>query len=469
MIISPASILAFSDVGDHWAKNEIMWASNEGYFIGDEKGLFNPNNQISRAEFVVAFTRLANLSETTDVKYVDVKNGDWFYDAVSKLSAKGVLKNEGNFYPKKPITREEVSYIIGKLYNKIGNAAELKFNDKDGIDVNYIAYVAALVERDVLHGTPEGNFNPKLSITRAETAKIFYNLVKNMDKFTDGASNPKAEENNTNVAKEAPKKNNSSKKGGEYKPYYPPVINPVKPGKPEKPEEPTNPEKPEEPTEPEKPEEPTEPEKPETEKVSVESIDFIITATLKDNHIGAYKLNASTIKGTDKAVYYSVVLIDKNGKERDSEKTQLFKIGEKFSKPKGDTNIPVTYAEKVTVRLFDSSKKRIAEVKDVKVNKVENSNKKEDDKKEIGAKLILVKENALQKKYKLEFTGDTSKYTSYSIYYNAKSGKKYINKNLSLDKVDGIQISNAVKDTISIDLYDGDKLVHTIENIERIN
>ena len=88
---TPAS---FNDIADHWAKDEIAVAANDGWVNGYEDGSFRPQNKITRAETMSLVNRVLNRKpETAEdllenmAKWTD--NADtnaWYYLAVQEAT-----------------------------------------------------------------------------------------------------------------------------------------------------------------------------------------------------------------------------------------------------------------------------------------------------------------------------------------------------------------------------------------------
>ena len=81
------SAASFSDIANHWAKDEISAAANNGWITGYTDGTFRPNNRITRAEAMALVNRvLKRLPETDEDLHADMikwsDNSDasqWYY------------------------------------------------------------------------------------------------------------------------------------------------------------------------------------------------------------------------------------------------------------------------------------------------------------------------------------------------------------------------------------------------------
>ena len=88
------TLASFNDIADHWAKDEIAVAANNGWVNGYEDGSFRPQNKITRAETMSLVNRVLNRKpETAEdllenmAKWTD--NADtnaWYYLAVQEAT-----------------------------------------------------------------------------------------------------------------------------------------------------------------------------------------------------------------------------------------------------------------------------------------------------------------------------------------------------------------------------------------------
>ncbi len=107
--------------------------------------------------------------------YADVKDNDWFYDAVKTVSAKGIMNGmkEGEFAPNVALTR---AMLVTMLY-RIEGSPEVD-GDVAYTDVNLDEYYGdALVwatENKIVNGVSETEFAPNANITREQIATIIY-------------------------------------------------------------------------------------------------------------------------------------------------------------------------------------------------------------------------------------------------------------------------------------------------------
>lgn len=181
--------IAFNDIENHWAYDNILSAVNMGLFTGVSDTEFAPNKTATRAMFVTVLGRLAGVStgNTGDNKFTDVKNNDYFYPYVMWAVENGVVSglSDSKFGSSNNITREQMAVM---LYNFAkSQSIELSniysgsnFKDADKISNWAVESVNALVKAGILNGRDNGNFDPKGTATRAEIATMF---VKFLDAY----------------------------------------------------------------------------------------------------------------------------------------------------------------------------------------------------------------------------------------------------------------------------------------------
>ena len=102
------SAASFSDIANHWAKDEISAAANNGWITGYTDGTFRPNNRITRAEDMALVNRvLKRLPETDEDLHADMikwsDNSDtsqWYYLDVQEATNSHYYKVKENQFEK---------------------------------------------------------------------------------------------------------------------------------------------------------------------------------------------------------------------------------------------------------------------------------------------------------------------------------------------------------------------------------
>lgn len=188
------STKTFSDIQQHWAKEdiEIMAARHVTEGTGDNK--FTPDANITRAEFTAMIVRALNITEKTEKNpFIDVKSGDWFEDAALRANAAGIIQgdNKGNFSPGNLITREEIaavavraySYYSGENPDRIITTREIRFTDMDDASEWASKSVTLASALGLMKGFPDKSFRPKNYCSRAEAIVVVKRLMKLLEIF----------------------------------------------------------------------------------------------------------------------------------------------------------------------------------------------------------------------------------------------------------------------------------------------
>lgn len=166
------------DKPEVYRPNGLVLDEHFAYLIGNDDGLIRPEANITRAEVATIFFRLLT-DETRESfwsdtnSYTDVAAGSWYNNAVSTLSAMGVLGGyeDGSFRPNASITRAEFAKIAVSFFELEGLDCENPFLDV-APGAWYAESVAAAAEIGLIEGYEGGLFRPDAPITRAEACTI---------------------------------------------------------------------------------------------------------------------------------------------------------------------------------------------------------------------------------------------------------------------------------------------------------
>lgn len=179
----------FSDVAaTAWSVPYIDFISDVGLMNGslDDKGYmaFFPSRNLTRAEFAVIVSRYLGLQTYSDVAvpYVDIDESPaWAVPSIAAVYDAGLMMGtevagETYFNPTDSITRQEAMTVISRF---IGDGYVYDAGVYlDSVDISAWAadHIDKLVYLGLVGGYEDGSILPKNNITRAEMAKIFYNL-----------------------------------------------------------------------------------------------------------------------------------------------------------------------------------------------------------------------------------------------------------------------------------------------------
>lgn len=171
---------AADDISGHWAEGVIQEWLDKNLAKGYADGTFRPNNPITRAEFMKLANSVFGFTAEVDIDYIDVEEGQWFYDTVRRATAAGYIEGYGDksLRPNNPITREEVATIIAKIMKlELEESKVDHFKDEEEIKWSR-GFVGAVVSKAYMQGYPNGSFKPKNNITRAEAVYALNNILK---------------------------------------------------------------------------------------------------------------------------------------------------------------------------------------------------------------------------------------------------------------------------------------------------
>lgn len=154
----------FKDVKvSSWFGKYVIDLYNDGIINGTSATTYAPNDTLTWA----AALKLLLVSNG-DLKAADATGADWSKNTIAKAAELGLVA--ADLDGAKAISRLEFCQIAAKLNKLAESKTESKFTDcTDG-------YVMALVDAKVIDGMTATTFEPDASLTRAQIAKIIYQL-----------------------------------------------------------------------------------------------------------------------------------------------------------------------------------------------------------------------------------------------------------------------------------------------------
>ena len=118
-------------------------------------------------------------TETTKVSFTDMASGHWAEPAVSYLAGKGVVsgKGDGKFDPESGVTREEFTKMIVEAFRLHNKDAKADFADVAAERWSN-SYIASALEAQLINGVSASEFAPGARISRQDMAVIIYRTAK---------------------------------------------------------------------------------------------------------------------------------------------------------------------------------------------------------------------------------------------------------------------------------------------------
>ncbi len=189
MEASAAAKPRFNDIASHWGEGAIKHAADMGMVNGDDKGNYNPNTNMTRAEFISIINNIMKSTATADLsEFSDVKTSKWYYKNLQKAYFMGTIwgKRTGILAPEDPITREDAFVGMARAMelSTDSTVSLSKFTDYNQISENGMKPLAALAAAGYINGfaiggkskTPTYEIRPNSYLTRAEFAAIVTNM-----------------------------------------------------------------------------------------------------------------------------------------------------------------------------------------------------------------------------------------------------------------------------------------------------
>ncbi|MEW9672576.1 S-layer homology domain-containing protein [Ammoniphilus sp. 3BR4] len=172
----------FSDIQQHWAKENIRTMAAKMVVKGMPNGEFAPNKVITRAEFTTLLVKALNLqsSGNASLPFKDVKSNDWFAHDLAIAYQAGVIQglSANTFAPSKALSRQEMAVILAKALELQAGSSELGFDDKNRIASWAQDAVSSVVQKGYMKGLSDKEFAPLKQATRAEATTILYQVLK---------------------------------------------------------------------------------------------------------------------------------------------------------------------------------------------------------------------------------------------------------------------------------------------------
>ena len=193
-----AAELTFTDIDNHWAKNEIYVMAGKWVILGYPDGTFKPDENIIKTHAFLMFARINGYFDTENEvlieeaieKYANILQENQITQGIAEIaflihneviSIEDVIDLLGGGKENEQLTREEAAYIYVKLLSDEENLNRfplVTFDDSDNIDEKYLSYVEYVNKIGLMIGYDNNKFGPKENITRAQVATILSRVDK---------------------------------------------------------------------------------------------------------------------------------------------------------------------------------------------------------------------------------------------------------------------------------------------------
>jgi hypothetical protein len=170
----------FTDVKESdWFYDAVYYCYDNGYFKGTSTTVFDPQGTMTRAMFATVLWRVAGEPAATGANvFTDVKAGAYYTEAVLWAAGEGIIEGygDGRFGTDDPITREQIVTLLWRFSGKPAGTGDLRrFNDAGQISDWAKEAMAWAVGVGIIQGKGGGILDPGAKATRAEVAQIIAN------------------------------------------------------------------------------------------------------------------------------------------------------------------------------------------------------------------------------------------------------------------------------------------------------
>ncbi len=186
--------LEFSDVTGHWAREAVNDMGSRMVISGIGNGMFDPDRDITRAEFAAILVRGLGLQPGEGSKsFKDVDSSQWYSDYIKTAYEYKIISgyDADTFGPSDKITREQAMAMTARAMAITGLPADISSGETDELLAGFTDAVqaadyakdsiAACVKTGVVSGRSSAIVAPKDNITRAEIAVIIGRLLQKSD------------------------------------------------------------------------------------------------------------------------------------------------------------------------------------------------------------------------------------------------------------------------------------------------
>ncbi|MBT2644626.1 S8 family serine peptidase [Bacillus sp. ISL-41] len=178
----------FLDIKNHWAKPEIEQLASRLIIQGKTADLFSPNEEITRAQFVVLLSRMLSIpTKEYSGTFRDVpKSQTWAAVYIEAAQRHGITSGlgDGTFQPNRIITRQEMAAMIVRALRvenpdalQESSATTKPFTDDKQLSTTFKQEIYQATKAGLIKGLPDGSFNPLAKATRAQTSVVLYRAL----------------------------------------------------------------------------------------------------------------------------------------------------------------------------------------------------------------------------------------------------------------------------------------------------
>lgn len=165
----------FSDINTHWAKDNILYAVEQGLFSGVTATTFAPDNDMTGAMVISVLHRIAGSPDTA------TDDTSWYAKAVAWGYANNIIGDYNDFDPNRSVTREEFAtmlFYFEKMSNSNMENGDLsKFTDNNEISSWAKDGLSWANSVGIVSGTTLTTISPQDNASRAVIATMLCRYI----------------------------------------------------------------------------------------------------------------------------------------------------------------------------------------------------------------------------------------------------------------------------------------------------
>nr|WP_106779043.1 S-layer homology domain-containing protein [Lysinibacillus timonensis] len=171
----------FTDVKEaDYYYDAVMNLATNGYVTGFPDNTYKPNASITRGQMAIILAGLLELDtdNVTNPQFTDVSTSHPYYGAIAAMHNAGYINGfeDGSYGINKPITRYHMALILSAAFNLTAtNVDALPFTD---VYPSYKETVAALFEHQVTAGRTPTTFDGSKNVTRGQMAVFLVKAIE---------------------------------------------------------------------------------------------------------------------------------------------------------------------------------------------------------------------------------------------------------------------------------------------------
>ncbi|WP_173215629.1 S-layer homology domain-containing protein [Paenibacillus alba] len=183
---------SFVDMQAHWAQADVEKLASKGIVSGVSGDKFDPEKEITRAEFAALLIRALGLRENSldasgSGTFQDIRKEDWYAGIVDMAAKAGLIQgyDDGTFRPLQKVSREQMAAMVTRTLQSAGQTAVTvaedtilnAFKDHNAIDDWAREAMAITLQNGLIQGVSDTKLDPNANATRAQAAVMLNRLL----------------------------------------------------------------------------------------------------------------------------------------------------------------------------------------------------------------------------------------------------------------------------------------------------